>query len=175
MLYQHNKTFSEDKAFYSKINSCNSIGKGGATLLHRACKKAAVECVKILLNHGADVHSCDEWGVHPIHACAGCYGENPDSLKVLDLLLEAGDPNDVNLEDGDYKKTPLHYAAFNNNAMMCGRLLELGVDINAKDRVGRTPYQSSYNKVRSRKFLKEAGAEVPEEATPPQSPYPRQL
>lgn len=121
-----------------------------------------MECVEVLLRNGARVYDCDEWGVYPIHTCVAAYGDFNDALKILDILLEAGAPTDINLRDGEYGKLPLHYAAFYGNKRMCERLLELGVDINAKDKHGRTAYQSSERQKKIQEFLKSKGCEIPE-------------
>lgn len=76
------------------------------------------------------------------------------------MLLEAGDENDINLPDSEYGKTPLHYAAYYGNRNMCGKLIELGADINVKDRTGRTPYQSAERQKLTQEFLEECGADV---------------
>ncbi|XP_067951693.1 ankyrin repeat and SOCS box protein 16-like [Watersipora subatra] len=140
----------------------NEGGKGGATLIHKACKKVSIECVKVLLQHGARVYDCDEWGVYPIHTCVAAYGDFDDSRAILDILLEAGKPTDIHLKDGEYEKLPLHYAAFYGNQKMCQHLLDLGVDINAKDKHGRTAYQSCVRQKKIQEFLKSKGCDVPE-------------
>lgn len=139
---------------------CITVGKGGVTLLHKACKKISVSCVKVLLEYGARIHDCDEWGVYPIHVCVGSYGDSPHALTILEILLEAGNSTDINLQDTEYGKFPLHYAAFHGNKNICQRLLDLGVDINAKDKHGRTAYQAGQRHVQN--FLKDKGCEVPE-------------
>lgn len=135
-------------------------GKSGGTLLQTACKRNSVKCVQILLESGADAHHCDEWGVYPIHICAGCHGNDADSIKILEMLLEAGDSSDVNLKDSQYGKTPLHYAAYYGNKTMCGKLVELGAEIDMKDRTGRTPYQSAGRQKSTQDFLRECGADA---------------
>lgn len=132
-----------------------------------------MECVRVLLEHGANAHLTDEWGVYPIHLCAGTYGSSESSLRILDLLLEAGHHSDISVPDSEYGKTPLHYAAYYGNTDMCARLLDLGIDINTKDRTGRTAYQSAERQLATQRFLKEKGAEIPDpDSIPPPKPYP---
>lgn len=122
----------------------------------------SVECVKILLEYGARIYDCDEWGVYPIHVCAGAYGDFDDSLKILDILLNAGNFEDIHLKDGESQKLPLHYAAQYGNKKMCEKLLQLGVDINAKDKHGRTAYQNCERQKKVREFLEQQGCELPQ-------------
>lgn len=137
-------------------------------MLHRACKKVSVGCVKVLLELGARVYDCDEWGVYPVHVCVGAYGDFQDSQAILDILLREGNSSDIHLKDGEYEKLPLHYAAFYGNKNMCQRLLDLGVDINAKDKHGRTAYQTCLRHKKVQEFLKSKGCEIPEpEKKPP--------
>lgn len=130
----------------------------------------SMECVKILLEFGARIYDCDEWGVYPIHVCVGAYGDFEDSLKILDILLEAGNAEDIHLKDGETQKLPLHYAAQYGNKNMCKKLLELGADINAKDKYGRSAYQNCERQPKCRDFLKESGCEIPE--PPKKKPLP---
>lgn len=143
-------------------------------MLHKACKSVTVDCVKVLLEYGARVYDSDEWGVYPIHCCVGAYGDFEGSLAILTSLLEAGSSDDINLKDGEYEKSPLHYAAFYGNKKICARLLDLGADINAKDKHGRTAYQSSERHKKIQDFLKEKGCDIPEsikkKALPPLFP-----
>lgn len=146
------------------------IGAGGVTLLMKACKRMSVECVKVLLEYGARIYDCDEWGVYPIHVCAGAYGDFDDSLKILDILLEAGNPEDIHMKDAESEKLPLHYAAQYGNKKLCQKLLDMGVDINAKDKHGRTAYMSCERQKKVREFLEQQGCELPK--PPEKKPLP---
>lgn len=130
----------------------------------------SVACVEVLLQYGARIYDCDEWGVYPIHVCAGAYGDFDDSLKILDILLEAGNPEDIHMKDAESQKLPLHYAAQYGNKKMCQKLLEMGVDINAKDRHGHTAYVSCERQKKVRVFLEQQGCELPK--PPEKKPLP---
>lgn len=89
------------------------------------------------------------------------------------MLLEAGHSSDISIKDSEYGKTPLHYAAYYGNTNMCSRLVELGADVNIKDRTGRTPYQAAERQPAIQRLLKELGAVIPDpDLEPPRKPYP---
>jgi len=80
--------------------------------------------------------------------------------KVLDLLVEYG--ANVHVVD-KYEQNALHHCADGNEAPeVCLRLIQLGVDINAKDHVDATPLivAAEYGNFEIAKILIENGADI---------------
>lgn len=78
---------------------CSRFGK---TALHFAVTNNTTDCLKLLLEYGADVHSVEELGRTPLWVAASEDGH----LDAIVCLLEAG--ADVNMTDRREKRTPLH-------------------------------------------------------------------
>ena len=102
------------------------------TPLLGALRGAGPEMVELLLAHGADPNAATPQGVSALQAAV----ESGDSAAV-ELLLARGP--DLSRRDSVGGMTPLHRAAANGMTGVCGRLLDLGADVNARDRAGRTP------------------------------------
>ena len=112
--------------------ACEAL-RHGATPLHSAAANSTAEVVELLLQHGADVHSKDDWeGATPLHWAA----EYP-TAEVVELLLQYG--ADVNAANND-GETPLHRAAEFSTAEVVELLLQHGADANATDSFGETPW-----------------------------------
>ena len=99
--------------------------------LYEAAYNKAHECVKILLDMGADPNQADIWGCTPLSAAV----MNTDTFLVNILLERGANPNPEGLKG----KTPLHIAAKNGNREITKILLDKNVDPNSKDLKGRTP------------------------------------
>jgi len=88
------------------------------------------EIAQLLLDAGAQIDHCDEWGRSPLHHCARY--ANP----CLGVLLAAGaDPNAV----CDQKNTPLHEAAETDKVEAARALIDAGADRTARNQAGKTP------------------------------------
>ena len=101
-----------------------------------ACAGSLPEVVKIMLDHGADVHRRDAAGRTPLNLLAqtavGDRREN--SAEVARLLIRAG--ADVNAQEDTFRNTPLHDAPEAATAQV---LIAAGADINRRNGEGRTP------------------------------------
>ena len=115
---------------------------------------ANLQCVKLLLEAGADVNHTTRFGQTPLLMAAN--EANPECVK---MLLEAGAK--VNCSD-EWRGTPLKSAALRANQECIKLLLEAGADVNHIDSAGQTPltlvtYSANPGCV---KLMLEAGADV---------------
>jgi len=127
----------------------------GMMPLHYAAWKGNVEIVKLLLDHGADLHETivEQSVIH--------FAARSGNVEVVSFLLDKG--ADVNAR-GFMEVTPLMYAAAGNDLKMARFLLERGADIQQKDIQGFT---ALYNAVENGSpeiidFLISRGANVNE-------------
>ncbi len=127
----------------------NCADEWGLTPLFNAAAHGHSDCVKLLLEAGADIAASDS--VLAIAAGSG----NPECVRIL---IEAG--ADVNLTTGNYKWTPLHFAAFNGHCECIKLLIAKKAEINARDIDGETPLSKAYQSGCKEciKILKAAGA-----------------
>jgi len=103
----------------------------GLAPVHYAANLGSKDCLKVLLDHQANVNSLDTNGRTPLvhaainrrHAC-------------VDYLLKC--KADANARDID-EKTSLHYEALLGELKYIKSLINHGADVNAKDITGKTP------------------------------------
>ncbi|XP_048144464.1 ankyrin repeat domain-containing protein 35 isoform X2 [Corvus hawaiiensis] len=102
----------------------------GSTALHLATIACQPQCVKVLLQHGANERHVDGQNRTPLHwaASSGC------ASSIL-LLCDHDAPLDVPDTHG---QTPLMLAARGNHAAACAQLLRRGAEPGLADRDGRT-------------------------------------
>jgi len=123
----------------------NAIDNIGNTPLHYAVEKIRPDLVELLLQYGADPNVRGTLrGWTPLyHAVAIIEKVNrgeisadlKDILRMIDLLLEKGDPNIPNIDGW----TPLHKAAAAGVVDVVAKLLEHNANPNATDKSGQTP------------------------------------
>lgn len=104
------------------------------TALHLACVSAHVECVRLLVEHGANVNAKNMKFQVPIHMAA-----KAQSVECIDLLIKSG--ADVNARDID-DRTPLHTAISHKTLNVClavDALLGYHAKVNVQDHYGFTP------------------------------------
>ena len=105
----------------------------GRAVLHLCAQGGTVKIAEVLMEHGADVHSLDPWGMTTV-VIAARWG----SASILRLFLELGvDPNVPDNADG---MTPLSHAmcADEDRSEHIRLLLEHGADPDVPDDRGRT-------------------------------------
>lgn len=105
----------------------------GRSLLHFAAATACLPVARILLRFGIDPNVADSGGHTPLFRAAG----GRDSGEIVRELVAAGAA--VNHCGGISRSTPLHEAARFGNTSAALALIELGADLNAKDKRGQTP------------------------------------
>lgn len=111
----------------------NAPDNSGVTSLHCAVQVAALDCVRILLRHGADANAANREGQTPLHyAAAATHPPSFSHAAVVDLLLAFGAK--VCRRDALHR-TPLHVAAETGNVSLVSVLLSAGADVNAVERV----------------------------------------
>ncbi|XP_044531938.1 ankyrin repeat and SOCS box protein 16 [Gracilinanus agilis] len=109
---------------------------GGQAALHEACAQAQLDCVRLLLDFGANANVLSEEGMAPLHLCT-----TPESLRCAKLLLEMG--ASVNLSSRESKVTPLHVAAGRGLEGHVALYLQYGADVALRTGQGETALNSA--------------------------------
>jgi cytohesin len=146
--YDYKKT----KLLLDSLAYVNAKANDGETPLYRACEATNTECVKLLLEEGADPMAKTNDGNTPL--LISCRKESYECAK---LLVDAG--ADL-MERYNGNKTLLHEGA---GAELIEFLIKKGLNVNAKDDLGRTPlHYLSMNDFHTKeiKLLIKAGADV---------------
>lgn len=105
------------------------------SILHIACEKGKLDCVKILLENNAKVNIRDKWGMTPIRYCL-----STDYDEIADVLMRK-DPDTADSQD-KYGKSVLHAAAEEGSEKFMRLLLRMGADPNITTDFGVTPLMS---------------------------------
>ena len=108
--------------------------------VHLAAKLGYDNCLKVLIDKGADLNRLDERLQNPIHCAAFDNG-----IECLKLIIETIKTYEIekkekiiNAVDSE-EKTPLHVAVLNQSSQAVIFLISAGCDINARDKYGFTP------------------------------------
>ena len=112
----------------------------GSTPLMYAAQGGQLECVKFLLEHGADVKAKNNNDMEVLHFAIekGCLG-------MIDLLMEKG--ANINAVSKKEKYTPLHRAIhlrITPTRDLLSTLIKYGADVNVKDANGRIPIRAAF-------------------------------
>ena len=136
----------------------NAKEEDGETPLHVAAFNGGKEIAELLLAKGADVNARNRQGWTPLMVAAK--RGKVDIAKLL--MIKESDPNPHNKG-----WTSLHRAAYHNEIEIVAFLVEMGLDINAKDDKGQTPlhWPANYGKVQMVNYLITMGADVNPVAT----------
>lgn len=105
------------------------------SILHIACEKGKLDCVKILLENNAKVNIRDKWGMTPIRYCL-----STDYDEIADVLMRK-DPDTADSQD-KYGQSVLHAAAEEGSEKFMRLLLRMGADPNITTDFGVTPLMS---------------------------------
>jgi ankyrin repeat protein len=127
----------------------------GYTALMGAASQGNATVVRLLLAHGARVNETEQWNkMTALHIAA-------KSAKIIPMLVEHG--ANVNARD-EHGRTPVFYAALEENIPAVRTLIAAGADVNAVDDVGETILHIAASDINSHgsqvtvKLLKDAGA-----------------
>lgn len=125
---------ADDEMAYLIEQGCESDSPqyDGFTPLVIAIQQSKKECVRLLLNAGADRNRIITEDFRPIHFAAKC----PD-WEIMQILLATG-VVDVNVQAHAKRKTALHLAYEAKNTMVVKILMKAGADPNITDTDGRT-------------------------------------
>ncbi|CAL1545329.1 unnamed protein product [Lymnaea stagnalis] len=102
------------------------------SLLHICCGKGHTECLKVLIQHGAQLTVRDKWGQTPL-----MYSVSIQFPEIAKVLLDA-DAELVKCQD-KFGKSPLHCAVETGSEELVRLLLEYGADVNIRCHEGLTP------------------------------------
>ncbi|XP_078251850.1 ankyrin repeat and SOCS box protein 10 [Rhinoraja longicauda] len=105
---------------------------GGKTALHEACENAQAECVRLLLNGGANPNARSEDGYCPLHLCTA-----PESLQCAQYLLASGAAVDSRTEERE--DSALHFASRFGLEEHVELYLGAGAVVNGENGSGQTP------------------------------------
>ena len=119
---------NDEAAVKRVLTDANAQDAEGTPALMAAVLYASADCVKLLLDHGADANARNAAGATAL------MWATPDLAKVK-LLVAAG--ADVNARSTNLQRTPLLIAAsYPGSVEVLRVLLDHGADIHAKDRNG---------------------------------------
>lgn len=112
-----------------------------------ACIEGRVACVRVLLEHGADVNVVNQHGATTL-ICSVMIGEDPEEdesddarAEIIKLLL-AKNPKLVNFQDRE-GSTAMHLAASCGYLQCVKMLLACGADITLRNAIGQTPLEEA--------------------------------
>lgn len=108
-------------------------GPYGMTPLHWASRAGSLECLRWLLDRGAEVDARNDAHRTPLQLAAEC-----GRAEAVKLLAAAG----ADLDTQDRKgRTPLHRATYEGHAEAAEALLAGGADPNVQNRNGKTAFE----------------------------------
>lgn len=156
------------KLLISEGHDINKRNRKGKLPIFFAIQNGQIDIVKILIENGADLTLQDQYAGAPLHNAAFigdieiaklllaagadinaiskrteytpiCYAVIRGKVEMLKFLLEKG--ADTNIKMGYYESTLLHVSVANiSNPMETTKiLLDIGTDVNALDKKGKTP------------------------------------
>lgn len=120
-------------------SNVNEKDNYGGTALYTAILGGKLGVVNTLVAAGAVVNTKTSHGNTPLFCAIGLPPAVPYKLEIVKALLTAR--ANVNATNGDQQSTALHLAREIGNQEVIDALVIAGADVNAKDFLGRTPFQ----------------------------------
>jgi len=108
-----------------------SKGEEGFTALHFASFSGNLAMMRLLIEHGGEIHAKNKQSINLLHVAA--QGDQPAALT---FLRHKG--LDINSRDKK-ESTPLHWAAFSGAELALSYILSWEADVDAQDIKGLTP------------------------------------
>jgi ankyrin repeat protein/L-ascorbate metabolism protein UlaG (beta-lactamase superfamily) len=105
---------------------------GGRTPLHGVARRGSVNVAELLLEHGADIDAVDDEGLYPVAVASS------GKKEMVEFLLERGAKLVPEGKDPKQAGGPLQFAVLGDRLDIAGLLLDRGVDVDARDPLGRT-------------------------------------
>ncbi|MCP3677394.1 MAG: hypothetical protein GY721_07365, partial [Deltaproteobacteria bacterium] len=96
--------------------------------------------IRLLLDHGADLHQRDSYGATALHCACDCFHRPFIHSGVVECLIEKGGATStglINAQDSD-GRTALHYACSSKDESIVTFLVNKGADVNLRDKRGKT-------------------------------------
>lgn len=123
--------------------------------LFSAAANGHIECVRVLLELGADINSEDNYGATPVWIAA-----QNGHFDCISLLCELG--ANVTTTARKDKSSPLYAAAYMGHTHCIRLLHQLGCDLNSRDSAGRSPVlvAAKMNRPEAIKVMHELGADI---------------
>ncbi|MCJ8728439.1 hypothetical protein PDJAM_G00004530 [Pangasius djambal] len=109
---------------------------GGTTALHEACQECQPDCVKLLLQYGANANAVNEDGLMPLHVCI-----EPESLECAKHVIQFGAA--INGRSVDENDTALHVAARHGLLAHVDLYLRHGAAVECQNDEGQTPLNAA--------------------------------
>eukprot|EP01113_Clastostelium_recurvatum_P004065 TRINITY_DN117_c1_g1_i3.p1 TRINITY_DN117_c1_g1~~TRINITY_DN117_c1_g1_i3.p1 ORF type:complete len:759 (+),score=144.66 TRINITY_DN117_c1_g1_i3:158-2434(+) len=109
----------------------------GTTAAHEAAAQGRLECLRALVEHGADLTIRDNDGYVPLHTlCASQRGTDEDRIAMIRWLVTSKGAVDINAARDKGNSTALHLAACGGERGLAiiPVLLELGADLTIENR-----------------------------------------
>lgn len=105
----------------------NAKSLNGRTALHQAASQGAIEVMKVLIAHKADVNIRDNEGYSPMYGAINLGGYLKGGRSAIELLLKNG--ANVNSKNNQGYGMPLHAAISRNDNELVKLLLSYGAEI----------------------------------------------
>ena len=123
--------------------------------VHRAIEGRSYECVRLLLQYGADVNHKNKRGRQPLHYCCRI----DDNARICSLLLQSG--GNVNGEDHGAGR-PIHESIMHGKLPQLALLISHGAEIDCKTSKGEFPLNLAVgnNNIAAIRLLLEVGADA---------------
>lgn len=120
---------SSAEALLNKGANPNAKTIHGLTALHQAASQGAIETMKVLIAHKADVDARDNEGYSPMYGAINLGGYRKGGMEVIEVLLKNG--ANVNSKNNRGYGMPLHAAINRNDFELVRLLLSYGSEIDS--------------------------------------------